>query len=128
MRGVAQQGDASFGMFCSTLHRWPVAQRPEPPGGNGPDQILQIAACRRQPTLQLGSVGSISTVVPKLRVANKLPVDDGDHVQQLATAHRVVHHMEVAPQPGGNHLRPQVLRQFGLRHHGPKRQMPGDAR
>jgi hypothetical protein len=67
----------------------------------------------------------IGAVVPGGRVAFDLTMHDGHHVKPLATAHGVLHHMEMRAQPGGHGRAAQRQRQIAHGHHGAVGQMAG---
>ena len=83
------------------------------------------AQSRQSGTAAIGCIGSM---VPSMEIAVDVAVNNGNHVEPVAPAHRVLHHVQAGAQPGRHLMASQVLRQTVLWQHRPVGQMPGNTR
>ena len=132
VRGVAQQGHPASRMLLRAGDGRAVVERPQRPARHHIDHLQQIGVGRAQRASQVVGVGFVG---PALRIgthraAMALPehaMHDDDDVEPPALAHRVMHHMQPRPQPGGHQRRAQRSGQVGTAHHAAVGQMAAGA-
>ena len=125
MARVPQQGHAPLRLLVGARDRRAVAQRPQAPVLYGRRQFAQPAGAADQGGAQVFGMGG---VVPVVQIGIDLADDDGDHIQALSGAHRVLHHVQLGPQPDRHLLAAQVQRQILLAHQRAVGQVAADAR